>query len=481
MFNLFILSLILHCGTQFHCLVNHDNNAKYQASTTSTGIISTVAGSMLQYKGKYDDGIAATSAIFAGPQGLALDKDGNFYIATESKIRKITASTGIITTVAGTRFSGSSGDGGQASLALINGPSGLCLDISGNIFIADSGNHRIRKITLSTGVITTVAGNGQKGGSGGDNMAATNTTLDTPMDVAVDLSGNIFIADYYNDRIRMVTAGTGIITTIAGCAFKINAANIGITTAATEVYIRTPIGVTLDTSGNVYIAGGYLDNCIFKVTVSTGYMSIVAGQGQFGFLNDSSGYNGDNILATKAKLFTPFKVAFDSSSNMFISDSRNYRVRKVTASTGMITTIAGTGARGLAAGDNEGGAATSTPIGMPYGIAVDALGNFYYTDSQFHVVSKVTYTEVSPSASVTSAPSVTRAPSSSVASTPTVSSSISKAPVVTPSASTSTSAAPATSSTTGQQGSAATHVVEALHVTVILLISILILHSCRDA
>ena len=436
--------------------LSHDRSAGFHTSSTSPGIITTVAGDI---GGSVMDGVAATSRKILSPQGVAFDNVGNLYIAArgDNKIYKVTASSGIITTVAGTGVGGYDSDGGEATSAMLRGPKGVALDTAGDIFIADTYNLRIRKITMSTGLITTVAGNGRRFNFK-DNIAATRATLDSPSDVAVDPSGNIFIADTFNHRIRKVTASTGIITTII----------------LTDYSILLPAGVTLDTAGNIYIAGGGLDPSIFKVTVSTGKTSIVAGAGYLG------GYNGDDILATTAELNSPEKVVFDASGNMYILDTDNHRIRKVTASTGIITTVAGTGAKPSASQlkNGEGGLATAALLYTPSGIAVDSTGNLYFADSKLGVVRKVTFTGAMPSTSVTSAPSVKGAPSSSpsaaVASTPTAS-----AP--TPGASSSSPRTPTAPSSTATQSSLTTHFAKTLHLTIILLSSLLILHLCRDA
>ena len=493
--SLLALSATTHPIASIATVTSHDNNAKNQA-TISTGLISTVAGFRTLIGGSNADGIAATSATFEFPAGLVLDKEGSLYIAVagENRIRKVAASTGIITTVAGQYYvaGGYDGEGYQATSTRLHSPAGLSLDSYGNIFIADTGNGRIRKVAVSTGVMSTVAGNGDMYSAFEDNIAATNTSLSSPNDVAVDASGNIFIADTHNRRVRKVTASTGMITTIAGTGLEGKDVPILPNTAATAFSLERPYSVTVDISGNVYIAG-YYDACIFKVTASTGYISIVAGTGPGTF--DKSGYNGDDIQATAAKLYNPVQVFLDTSGNIFISDLENHRVRKVTASTGIITTVAGTGkiAYTTQPDDGEGGSATSAQISAPYGIAVDDVGNVYFSDHRLHDVRKVTYTETTPSSSVTSAPSVTRppsssaAPSSSVASKPTVPSSSSRAPVASPSAFPSsismTSTAPAAPSSTGSQSSATTHthIAQELHVTMILLSLLLILHLCRDA
>jgi trimeric autotransporter adhesin len=430
---------------------SHHKNAKYQESSPSSGILSTVAGYKTRGEGSDADGILATSKKLGSPQGITVDKEGNTFIAAseDNKIYKVTASSGIIITVAGggESYSGGNGngDGGQATTATLNLPCAVALDTTGNVYIADTGNMRIRKVTVSTGVITTVAGGGYSA-YGSDNVEATSTSLNFPRDVAVDATGNIFIVDTFNGLIRKVTAGTGIITTIAGSGSSAGPSGVR-GDIANKYYLYQPSGVALDSAGNVYIAGGYYDSCVFKVTVSTGIISVVAGTGPYS--NGTAGYNGDDILAKKALLFSPRQVAFDASDNMFINDALNRCIRRVSASTGIITTVAGRGsAFSVSPYDGDGGSAILQPIYTPSGLAVAANGDFYFSSFGYNVVKKVTYTTGSPSSSVTTAPAVT--------------------PAVTPS----------TSSTTESQSSATTHVAQTLYVTMILLSSLLILHLC---
>ena len=371
--------------------------------------------------------------------------------------------------------------------------------------------HPVRKITVSTGIITSVAGNGYKGNTK-SNVAATSTSLNGPSDVALDKSDNIYIADRGNSQVHKVIASTGIITTIAGIGYGQLFGPLINGGVATKFPMASPSGVAVDSAGNVYIAGGLFDSCIFRLTLSTGNISIVAGTGpSVGKLV----YNGDNIPATDATLHAPTNLALDASGNIYISDMFHYRIRKVTVSTGIITTVAGTGKNASEPYQGEGGSATSTAIGYPAGLVVDAVGNFYFCDFILNVVKKVTYTDGSPSASVTPAPTATRAPSTATAPTPSASSpsspsvskapaatpstpstataptptvvsspsspSVSKAPAVTPSASSpssSSSSAPATSSNVGSQNSSTTHVAQTLHVTMILLSSLSILYLC---
>jgi sugar lactone lactonase YvrE len=311
-----------------------------------------VAGCETRNEGSDSDEVLATSKKLHSPEGLAVDKEENIFIVGygDNKIHKVIASSGIIIKVAGTGAASYSGDGGQATIATLNEPSGVTLDTTGNIYIADTRNNRIRKVTVSTGVISTVAGNGIEGYAS-DNVAATSTPLNFPKDVAVDASGNIFIVDSKNDLIRKVTASTGIITIIAGCAYKdgrciitnecSRAVKDGRSAIATEYPLMLPYGVALDSAGDVYISGGFLEPCVYKVTVSTGNITVVAGTGTD--LNPTLGIDGDGILATKANLFTPSGLAFDALDNMFFSETDKNRIMRVSKSTGIITRVAGTG------------------------------------------------------------------------------------------------------------------------------------------
>jgi sugar lactone lactonase YvrE len=215
----------------------------------STGIITTVAGNGIP--GYSGDGGPATSASLSGPSGVVVDATGNLLIADSSnyRIRRVDASTGIITTVAGNGIRGFSGDGGPATSASLS-PIGVAVDATGNLFIADTGNHRIRRVDESTGIITTVAGNGIRGFSG-DGGPATSASLNYPTGVAVDGSGNLFIADAANNRIRWVDASTGIITTVAGNGMPDYSGDGG---PATSASLNGPSGVVVDAAGNLFIA-----------------------------------------------------------------------------------------------------------------------------------------------------------------------------------------------------------------------------------
>ena len=220
------------------------------STTTGTGIITTVAGNGV--RGSSGDGGHATAAQLSGPRGIALDLAGNIYIAdtNDNRIRMVTGSTGIITTIAGNGNSGYSGDNGTATAAQLNRPIGVAIDTAGNIYIADTNNNRIRMITISTGYIATIAGDGIYGYSG-DDGPATAAHFDFPFGITLDPTGNIYIADTYNNRIRMITISTGVITLIAGNG---NSGYSGENGSATVAQLNTPTGVALDTAGNIYIA-----------------------------------------------------------------------------------------------------------------------------------------------------------------------------------------------------------------------------------
>jgi trimeric autotransporter adhesin len=238
---------------------------------------------------------------------------------------------GIITTVAGNGTAGYKGDGGPAASAMLNGPQFVAVDASGNVYLTDTSNNRIRMVTKSTGIITTVAGDGTSDNVGEGGLA-TSASLKYPRGVAVDALGNIYIADPGNGRIRLVTKSTGIITTVAGDGTSGYKGDGGPATSASFSYTA---GIVVDASGNIYIADTY-NHRIRMVTKSTGMVNTVAGDGTMGF-------RGEGGLATSASLYGPYGVAVDVSGNIYIADAQNYRIRLVTKSTGIITTVAGNG------------------------------------------------------------------------------------------------------------------------------------------
>ena len=291
-------------------IADADNNVIRKVTTT--GIISTVAGNGTG--GYSGDGGAATAAEMNYPQGIVFDAAGNLYISDAGRIRKVVLSTGIITTFAGDGTGNYGGDGGQATAAGLD-PIGLTIDTHGNMYVADWNNQRIRKINTS-GIISTVAGTGTFGFSG-DGGQATAAELFYPGEVVIDATGNLYISDEVNMRIRKVSA-PGIITTIAGNGTQGYSGDGGLAINA-ELY--QPTGLALDASGNLYIADE-LSNRIRKVTTS-GIITTIAGNG-------TQSYSGDGGQATAAELNYPGGVSFDAAGNLYIADSDNYRIRKVT-------------------------------------------------------------------------------------------------------------------------------------------------------
>ncbi|MGA3213363.1 MAG: Ig-like domain repeat protein, partial [Terriglobales bacterium] len=357
--------------------------------SSTVPIIITVAGCCEPNGGAGygGDGGPATSAYLNELFGVALDAAGNLYIADYQNdiIRKVTASTGIITTVAGMPgVYAYGGDGGPATQASMELPQGLAVDSAGNIYIADNNDCLIRKVTASTGIITTVAGNTTGAGLdthknckyGGDGGPATSAYLQLPGGVAVDSAGNIYIVDNSNERIRKVTVATGIITTAAGTGTGGYSGDGGPATSA-EIL---PIGVAVGSAGNFYIADG--SNRIRKVTVATGIINTVAGNG-------TAGYSGDGGPATGAEMDSPQGVTLDSAGDIFIGDRYNSLVRKVTTATGIITTVAGDYALGPGY-TGDGGPATSAQMKATIGVAVDPAGDIFIADHGNNVVRTVT-------------------------------------------------------------------------------------------
>jgi hypothetical protein len=278
-----------------------------------------------------------------------------------------------ISTVAGVNAAGFAGDGGAATLAKLATPAAVTMDAAGNVYIADFGNDCVRKITVATGIITTVAGMGGNAGYTGDGGAATSATLNWPSAIAFDAAGNMYIADKGNSVIRMVTKATGKISTVAGTSTQGFTGDGGL---ATSAELNQPSGVAVDGSGNIYIDD--FNNNRIRV-VASGVINTICGS--------TAGYAGDGGIATSAKLSLPNCIALDKAGNLYISDNGNHRIRMISKSTGIINTIAGTGATG-ATGD--GGPATSATISTVFGLTVDTVGNVYIADAGNNKIRKIT-------------------------------------------------------------------------------------------
>jgi sugar lactone lactonase YvrE/pimeloyl-ACP methyl ester carboxylesterase len=301
---------------------------------------------------------------------MAVDASGNVYVADafNNRIRKVSPA-GIITTIAGTENHHYNGDGIPATSATLSSPHAVAVDSLGNVYIADTGHRRIRKIG-PTGIITTIAGNGEIGDSG-DGGPAVSARFDYPSGVAVDAVGNVYISDSYKGRVRRI-APDGIISAFAGSRTCCDRGDGGL---ATNAFLSRPTGITVDATGNVFIVDMY--GGVRKVT-GDGLITTIAG-------NIYNGYSGDGGLATSARFFWPRDVAVDTLGNIYIADTGNDCIRKV-APDGIITTIAGTGYNGYF---GDGGPAANAKFRSPRGVAVDASGNLYIADTYNNRIRKV--------------------------------------------------------------------------------------------
>ncbi len=274
----------------------------------------------------------ATTVPVLLPGGVAYDASGNLYLADTGKhvLLKVTAA-GVLTTVAGTGTQGFAGDGGPATSALLDSPAGVAVDGSGNLYLADSHNHRIRRIDAASGSITTFAGTGTAS-SGPDGLPASGTAIDLPTALAFDTAGDLYLSDTHNQRIRRVDAGTGVITTVVGTSAAGFAGDAG---AATAAAVRLPRGLALDASGNLLLVDSQ-NHRVRRLDAASGQITTVAGDG-------TQAFAGDGGLAVAASLNSPRAVAVNPAGLPTLSDSGNARVRQVDASA-VIHTLAGIGA-----------------------------------------------------------------------------------------------------------------------------------------
>ena len=336
-------------------------------------LITTAAG--YGSRGYSGDGGSAGKALLNSPQSVVLDTNHNLFIADTGnhRIRKLDTN-GIISTVAGIGTNGYSGDGGLAVAAGLNSPGGVGFDLAGNLVIADTGNCRIRRIGPD-GNISTLAGNGTNG-FGGDGGPAIAASLNSPSGTCFDSAGNLYIADTQNHRVRRVGLD-GSITTVAGNGSS-SLPETGDGGAATNTIVRYPISVVMDASGNLLIAeaGG---SRVRKVDAS-GTVSTWVGTG-------NQDYSGDGGAATNAGV-DPYCIAMDSAGDLFIADEYNNRIRMVDTNR-TITTVAGNGSW-VYSGDNM--AATNAALNSPLGVAVDGTGNLFIADTYDHRIREVEVT-----------------------------------------------------------------------------------------
>jgi sugar lactone lactonase YvrE len=348
-------------------------------------VITTVVGN--GSIGAGDDGLLALeSPLLLGRVnlvGIVFDGSGNLFFseANTHRVRALDAKSGRLVTVAGNGVKGFSGDGGFARDAKLNEPGDLVFDKDGNLLVADSGNNRIRRIALKTGLIDTVIGNGAVTYNGED-LPGLKACLARPNGLALDASGRLLIADSFNARVRRWDPKTGIVTTLAGNGQMVFD---GAGKPATKTSMTSPHAVRVEKNGNILVTDSG-DHIVYRIDGKTGILSVVAGDGHPGF-------TGDGGPAAKARLDQSAGLALDKAGNIYVVDWNNNRVRRIDAKTGIITTVVGNGAtnshgEGLFAGD--GGPAVNASLFVPGGIAFDSAGNFYIADVLNARIRKVT-------------------------------------------------------------------------------------------
>jgi sugar lactone lactonase YvrE len=349
--------------------ITDSENQRLRKVNAADGIITTVAGNgSIGFAG---DGGPAANALLAWPSGLAVDSNDNLYIADETngRIRAIDKATGNIATKVGVGWGAYGGDGGAATAASLGLCLGLTSDGAGNVYVADMANHRVRKIDAN-GQISTVAGTGSAGFAG-DGGPAVSAALWFPSDVCLDGSGNLYIVDSENQRVRKVAAATGIITTVAGGGTYTGPGEpppmYGDGGPAVNAVLSNPEAAVVDGAGNLYIATGP----VVRKVDPAGTISTFAGNPQ------PNAPLGDGGPANQAALRHALGLALDGAGSLYITEKVGRRIRKV-ATDGIITTVAGTGARGFS---GDGGPAINATVNEPTDVALDAAGNLYIADA----------------------------------------------------------------------------------------------------
>jgi sugar lactone lactonase YvrE len=350
-------------------------SATYTITTAPAAVISTFAGN--DKFGFSPGGGPVSSTSIGDPEVVAFDGAGDMYIADAGNyvVWMVSASTHKISIVAGTGTFGSGTDGVQATTCELGTVNGLAVDELGNLYIADTGSGRVRMVSSQTGIITTIAGPGVPNVLG-DGGPATSAYLGGPLGIAFDKAGNLYLAGGNTGRVRMIAAGTGIISTVAGGGTQAQLGDGGLATAA---YVPNPIDIALDAAGNLYINDNQTSR-IRKVTASTGIITTIAGNG-------TAGSTGDGGVATAAEIVVAQGIAIDSHGNVYFSTSPNI-VRRVDATTNIITTFAGDTYFGYG---GDGGAASMAELSNPQGLAFDGSGNLYISDFGNLAVRKLTF------------------------------------------------------------------------------------------
>ena len=359
------------------------------------GLITTIVGT--GQAGSLASGIPATTAQITSPAGIWVDASNNLFIADSgnNRVVRVDAVSGTLTLVAGNGTAASSGDSGLATLASLNGPIAVALDRAGNLYIAETGGHRIRVVNAKTGVITTFAGTGADG-FGGDGGPATSAVLGLPWGLAFDSAGDLYFADIQNNRIRCINAQTGIITTVAGNGSATFTADGALAASAS---LAQPIWIAFDQSGGLLI-GEMQSMRIRRVDPTTGILTTVAGNGVGG--PGMEGFTGDGVPATSAGIGVPGGLTVDPNGNLFFADETG-RLRRVDATTGLIITVAGNGlgahgpeeasagTGGSSGGSTtspcnstvagDGGPATSAVLNAPFGVQLTSAGDLLVSDA----------------------------------------------------------------------------------------------------
>jgi streptogramin lyase len=340
------------------------------AAALAQGTIRAAVGTGAQ--GYSGDGGPAAAATLNQPFHCSMDRQGNLYVADTFNhcIRKVDARTGVITTVAGNGQKGYSGDGGPATRATLNEPYGVLPDREGNLFIVDRLNCAIRRVDAKTGVISTYAGNGQKG-YGGDGGPAHQAQMKEPNALDIDPKGDLYVADVTDNRIRKIDAKTGVITTVSGTGRREFTGDGG---PAARAGIQGARGVAFARDGTMYICERE-GNRIRRVDPKTGIIATIAGTGQ-------KGYTGDGGPAIQATFNGPKWIHVGPDGHLYVVDTENQCVRRIDRRTGVITTVAG----GRAGPEGDGGPATAAGMGRPHGCWVDGNGNLYTADTNNHRV-----------------------------------------------------------------------------------------------
>jgi hypothetical protein len=341
-----------------HLVISDRFNNRLRRVHATSGVITTVAGNGTC--GALNDGSPALGAAVCNPEGIAVNAAGDIFLGTFARVRRIDGATSVITTIVGDGTGGGTGDGGPAASARVGFVPDVAVDPLANLFLGDSSRNRVRRVDAATAIITTVVGGGVR-----DDGPATAATGVLPQGIAIDANGHLFIASANDHRIRRVDAITGTITTVAGngsCGF---AGDGGVASAAR---LCTPQSLAFDAAGTLYVADSGNAH-VRAIDAATGHMATVAGNGE-------TQSTGDGGAATSAAV-VPQGLVVHPGGSLYISDKAHHRIRKVDLSTGIITTVAGTGVSGFA---GDGGAATSANLASPQGLALDADGHLFIAD-----------------------------------------------------------------------------------------------------